>query len=170
MTDGTTLPELVGQASKIHQMIVEANGELSPELEQALSRVDLAVATKIDSYAYLERWFESQSSFYKSEADRYSKVSKALMNARERLRNGIKYAMQTLGRDEVQGMTTRYKLAGTQPSLEVNEALLPMEYKVIQYVPDSAKIRAALKEGVNIPGAALVPGVALRSYAAKKED
>lgn len=162
-----TLPEIVAEAQRIIQALTESYGELSPELERSLDMNKMALAEKLDRYAFVDEKLQSEASFWKTKADVYRKIASGCENARERLRENIKRAMGELGKDEVKGVETRYVLVKMKDKLVLDQPeQLPPDFKMViqSSVPDKEKIAFALKEGFEVPGAHLEPVVALRTY------
>lgn len=172
MEQKQSLFEIVFQSQVLTQQIIEAGGELSPELEQALEQVDLAITAKVDGYNAVMDRLELEATYWKAKADMYSKIAKAHTAAQDRMKNAIKQAMQAMGKTEVCGDDVKFKLANAQPKLILDEAKIPKEFKMIvtTHVVDKERIKTALKEGFAVAGAQLEPSVALRAYVNKKEQ
>jgi hypothetical protein len=165
-----SLFELVAQSNGLTQMIIEAGGELSPELEKQLTQLDLSVAEKVDGYNFAIDRLALEASHWKSKADFYLKIAKACETAQARIKDSLKKAMLDLGKTEIQGNDIRYVLSNTQPKLELDEKALDPAYKmeIRELVPDKERIKLELKRGAQISGAKLIPGYSLRPYANKK--
>lgn len=166
----STLFEIVAQANAIERQILEANGELSPELESALANVDLAVTEKVDSYSVVISRLDTASDYWKAKAAEYTKLAKSTANASDRIRAAIKEAMQSMGKDEVCGEDVRFKLSKSKASLVIDDMMLDPAYKMVitTHLSDKEKIRSALDAGFEVRGARLEPGTSLRSYPVKK--
>lgn len=162
----TKLHELVLKVSEIESKILEAGGELSPELEAELSKVDLEVAEKVDAYYVIINRLEGGSDFWKAEADRYYKAAKGMANAADALKNALKGAMAYLGKNEVLGSEQRFVLSRTQPKLVIDKAKIPASYMmpVTELVPDKDRIKSDLNSGKQIDGAHFEESFSLRSY------
>lgn len=165
-----SLPTMVAEMSLILQQVIEAGGELSPELETAFDNLGSQIQTKADGYAFFMDRLDNESEFWKEKANAYLKVSRSCANLKERLNNSIKLAMRTLDADEIKGDDMRFKLSKLAPRLVLEEALLPSEYKMVvtTHVPDKDRIKADLANKVEIPGAMLEPVYSLRKYPNRK--
>lgn len=163
--------ELVAEANGITKAIIEAGGELSPELETALINIDLAMAEKVDGYDHVMERLEHEAEYWKAKADAYAKIAKAHANAKERMKNAIKSAMQAMEKTEVKGVDVRFKMTPVKPKLVIDQATLDPSYlmQVTTSVPDKERIEMALRLGDEVMGAKLEQSFALRSYANKKE-
>jgi hypothetical protein len=165
-----TLFSLVAQTNAITQKIIEAGGELTPELEQALTSVDLAVSEKVDGYSFVMERMESDAAFFKAKAAFYSKIAKSAETVQERLKSSIKQAIQDLGSKEVVGNNIRFVLSAVKPKMIIDEMKLSpdMKMQVTTTVPDKERIREALEGGIPIEGAHLEESTSLRVYPVKK--
>lgn len=164
-----TLKELVLDSSAIAQQLIENNGELTPELETALTENIQNLPSKIDGcQAVLER-LENEAAYWKAKSDEFLAVSKTVSNTRERLRDYIKVTMLSNGVKELKGLDTRMCLQNSKPKLLIEESRLPEEYKrqVVSIEIDRDKIIQDLAAGVFVAGAIHQEVFALRSYVNK---
>lgn len=165
--ENKSLISLVSDTTKIELMLIESHGELTPEIEAALSVKETQLAEKVDGYAHVLDRLESLESHYKQKAEFYASVSKQCKSAAQRLVENLKFAMNTLGVDEIHGHDIRFKKAPTTGTLNIiDEELIPVEYKAEKVVTEIDKKR--LKDDLKtkqIPGAQLEPGYSLRVYA-----
>ncbi len=170
MSDNKSLPAIVAEMSLILNQIVEAGGELSPELETAFDNLGSQIQTKADGYAFFMDRLDNEADYWKAKADQLIKVSRSCANLKERLNNSIKLAMRQLDTDEVKGTDMRFKLSKLAPKLVLEESALPAEYTMIVQTtkPDKDRIKADLENKVEIPGATLEPVYSLRKYPNRK--
>lgn len=167
----TTLQFLAQEAIEIARLIVEADGELSPELEKRLDVNAAALARKVDSYVHIDETLEMHEAMWKQRAQACSEMSKRFAFHRERLRDRVKATMQEMGSTEIQGTFNRYKLTALKPKLVItDEKALPanLTMQIVTLVPDRVRIEQALQEGFEVPGAALEPVVRLNIYQVKE--
>lgn len=168
MSDNKSLVVLAEQAAKVETMLIESNGEISPELEAMLAEIDLALPEKVESYDLLLSRMETLSNFYLERAEMLEKMAKAASNVIERCQENLKLAMAKMQVDELKGIDVRYKLTNTAGKVVIeNEELIPAGYTVIEQVKKIEKKRIAedLKLGVPVNGARLEIGKSLRRYA-----
>jgi D-ribose pyranose/furanose isomerase RbsD len=161
----TTLHEIVSKVSDITAQIVEANGEISPDVENQLIEIDLSLARKIDSYSVVMERLESEADYWDKKAKMMKAIADSHYKLREKLRERIKEAMIAMEKTEIRGSDVRFKLCKTQPRLVVNEGELPLNYKRVVLEIDKEKIKADLKNQVEVPGASLQESFALRTFA-----
>ena len=168
-----TLHSLVQQAQVIESALVEAGGELTPELEAIIANLDVSVAEKIDGYSFIMDRFENEAAVFRTKADSFARVAKGLTLFQDKLKERVKLAMVAMGKDEIKGNEVRFKLSNSAPKLVIeNEMVIGDAYKKIvqTIVPDKEKIREDLSIGLAVEGCKLVNGKALRTYINRKGE
>lgn len=167
-----SLRSLVTLSNDLLNQLLESNGQLTPELEEQLSKLEIALPAKVDSYAYLIDRFEAEAEFWKARAENNALVMKACLAAQKRLKDNLKFAMQEQKAGEIKGNEVRFKLQNSKPSLVIDETIIDPAY-TYQHVEtriDKKKIEEDLKIGVPVKGATLEPSFSLRVYANRKAD
>lgn len=165
--ENKSLVTLINETAKLEQMLIESGGEITEEIEKALAIKETNLPEKIDGYKFTIDKFSSHESFYAERAEFYSRTAKACANVQERLKNGIKEAMQALGVSELVGSDIRFTLQKSAPSVIVeDESLIPEEFKSTKVTIsiDKKKLKDALSLS-DLPGASLKEGVTLKVYA-----
>lgn len=166
--ENKSLVAIVNEAFSLEQMLIESGGEITPEIENALSVNSNEMTTKLDGYHHIIERFESLESHYKDRALFFNQVGTQCKNAVSRLKENIKFAMMEMGIDEVRGSDVRFKLSKTSGTLEITDKeLVPVEFKseVITTEIDKKALKEALQKGEPIQGAELKEGYSLRAYA-----
>ena len=165
---GYTLPALIQQAADLESRLAESGGELTPEVEAALSKVEL-IPEKVDAYAFILDRLKSATAYWQEEYRNSRAIAEACEKARDRLKLALKMAMKGAGLTDLNGVNKRFKLSDSGGSLVIDEGALPATYlmEVVTLKPDKERIRAALEAGEKIPGAQIVPGTRLAAYANK---
>jgi len=163
------LATLLHEANKLEENILENNGELSPEVEQLLDQVSSELTTKADNLQFILGRMKTAEEHWKKQADYMAKVSRACKNFQKRLKERIRQAIEQSNKTQVEGSQVVFKLTGGKKRLEVDENLLPQEYKLqlVTWEPDRERIKSALESGQKIPGASLSGGTQLRAYPKK---
>jgi hypothetical protein len=167
-----TLISLAQEAMQLSQAILEAGGELTPEVEAALTANTQALVTKLDGYVYIQDRLEMEAAHWKTRAEQCMSVSRTYSSARERLRESVKRVMIEMDQTDLRGSEHRFKLVKSKPRLVINEAEIPAEYQmqVTTMVPDKERIREDLEMGATIPGARFEESFRLTDYVNKKGD
>lgn len=152
-----TLVDIDREYRAIVAQIEAAGGELTPESEAELERIMALLCQKADGYGIVMHRLESEANFWKMQKDRCAKAQKIFENESDRLKERMKYVLKDHPEKSIQGALFRFTLVKGQDTLSLKEDILPNEFKVAQMslVPDKQKILALLKEGAEIPGAAL---------------
>jgi hypothetical protein len=167
MGSGNTLPEIVRQTAVILQAIAENGGELTPELESLLTRVEVECADKVDGYKAVSDRFDAEAEFWVARAQEAMRVAQSCKAVTARIKQGLKFGMHELGRDQIDGHAWRARLQRVKPSLVIrSEEDIPAKFwkPHTELVLDKAAVRSAIEAGEVIPGAVMAQEYALRWY------
>lgn len=162
----TTLSNIVVAFSQIEQELIESGGELSPSLEAFTLDLTGKLEDKIEAYHAVMERASMGASYYKAKADEYNRIAKGLAKSEDFLKQNLKAALETLELTEVKAGSVRVKLAKCPQRLVIdNEATIPQEF--VELVPKvlTGPLKAALESGLEVQGAHLEGGTALRFYA-----
>lgn len=118
-----SLFQLSADMSAIEDALWENGGELTPELEQALTETEQSLAVKTDGYNSLIRKFAAQADVIDAEIKRLTALKKTCQNAEKRLKNHICETMGVFGIDKLEGQYCKISRAKTT-SIETNDELL----------------------------------------------
>lgn len=168
-----TLPEIVAEANEIERALVESGGEITPEIEKRLEVTHTLLTDKADRYAFVDERLAMTADFWKRKEETCRTIRKSLEAAQQRLRDRVKAAMIEMGKTEVKGIDSRFVLTKCASRLVIeDEAKLPQDLVIVVTVrqPDKERIKAALAEGFEVPGAVLEGGQALRIYENSEEE
>lgn len=105
---------------------------------------------------------EAEKKQLKEEIDRLSARYKSIDNDITRLKTGLQGAFEVTGHDKVKTLLFTVSLAKNQPSVVVDEELLPKKYFVITKKPDKNAIKELLNAGKKVKGAVLQESRSLR--------
>ena len=131
-------------------------GELTPELEEALIINEQNFTEKAINYGYVIKTFESETDILENEIKRLNALKIARSKAIDKLKITISNAMQLYQILEVKAPTFKMNFRKSE-SIEVSD-LLDQNYIVekVSYQPDKIAIKNAIKEGKTVNGAALI--------------
>lgn len=161
----TTLPEIFKKAMQLENDLIDSGGELSPDLEKAHIEIMTELALKGESYALVVERLGNAQEYYEAKAEKYKKIARGVERTRGFLKNSLKTAMTELGVKELSGPDIKIKLQNSPEALEiVDEALIPSHMKKVVVSPDTALIKASLKQGETVPGASLKQDTHIRFY------
>lgn len=165
MSESKSLREIVNITSNIENMLIEANGEITEEIEQLLAIKDVQLPQKVDSYSLITDRFEKIEEYYKIKAAEFMAISKAASKVQDRLKEGLKLAMKDMGITELNGIDYRFKLSASNPKVVIDdESQIEDAYCAFVKKPESKRIAEDLKLGLPVKGAHLEPSYSLRKY------
>ncbi len=116
-----TLFELTRTMQDIEDALYENGGELTPELETAMSETRESLLQKVDNYNSLIQKLTADSNAIDAEIKRLQKLQKTVRNAKESIKGHILYNMSLFGLDRLEGRYCRMSIRRNS-SLEVDEA------------------------------------------------
>lgn len=122
------LYELTAEQARIEDLLEENGGEITPEIEEALTLTAEALPKKVDGYGVLIRQFAAAEAACDAEIKRLQGLKKTAQNAQKGMKDRILYAMQTFGFDKLAGETTKFSTRSSK-AVDVNEDLLLMNYR-----------------------------------------
>lgn len=159
MSESKTLPMLIRNASAVAELLADADGEITPEIESQLDSSNQELAAKADAYGMVMIQLEMQIEAAKTRLSEWGYFIRTRENALENMKNRLLIGMQTLEIAELAGSEVTFKIQLNNPSVVIeNEALLPGEFITVEQPPpvkkiDKRQILEALKIGKPVPGA-----------------
>lgn len=105
---------------------------------------------------------EADKKQLKEEIDRLTARCTSIDKDITHLKTGLQGAFEITGHDKVKGLLFTVYLAKNQPSVVVDEELLPKKYFVITKKPDKNAIKEVLNAGKKVKGATLQESRSLR--------
>lgn len=105
---------------------------------------------------------EAEKKQLEEEIERLTARYKSIDNVITRLQTGLQGAFEITGHDKVKTLLFTVSLAKNQPSVVVDEELLPKKYFVQKLTPDKTTIKELLKAGKKVKGAVLQESRSLR--------
>ena len=166
--DSKSLRTIVSETAQLETMLIESNGEITPEIEAALSVKEINLPQKVDNYSMVIDRMESVSKFYYEKAKIFMQMSKSAESVSERCKANMKFAMQELKVTELVGNDIKFKLVKSNPAVVINdENEVDGSYKITKTTTSVDKKRIAddLKLGIPVKGAELQQNQSLRVYA-----
>lgn len=137
--------------------IIEAGGEITPELETALAINKEQLQNKGVNYAYVIKSLENDISSIDEEIKRLNALKSSRSKTNDLLKATIKQAMQLYGIEEIKTPTLKINFRKSE-SVEVDDlSILDPNYLVEKIVTtaDKIKIKDAIKKGEAVTGAVL---------------
>jgi hypothetical protein len=132
------------------------DGELSPELEQALAINERELQGKAISYAYVIKESEDTVSVIDAEIKRLQGLKKTEQNKAKRLKETISNAMELYGITEIKTETLKLNFRRSE-GVVCTDSTISIAEEFATIVPESIKpnliaIKAAIKEGIEVTG------------------
>jgi hypothetical protein len=167
-----TLRELMSYTAslkaRIEDLLIDSDGEIIPEIENLMNELThvtgVSLAAKVDSIRGIVDSILAQSEVDEKYEAVYYRLKRGRREVARRLKDWVKFNMIQSGQTLLEGNHFTYKLVHSQPSLEIDETRLPDAYfiEVRTLSPDRERILQELKDGIEVPGAKLIPTHALR--------
>lgn len=155
----TSLYDISSDLQDIHNAIIEADGELSPELESSLDRLNLALESKVHGIGKWLRNLDGNEIAIQAEIDRLNKRKASIENLEKRLKDYVYLCMVKADKKKFDFPTFTARIQKNPPSVDVvDEVKLPSKYVRIKQVTelDKRQMLADLKSGASVDGARLV--------------
>lgn len=150
-----SLYRITSEQLKINELLEELEGELTPELEEALMINEDNFLAKSEGYIESIAYFKAKAEAAKVRIEEMQRIKRVSENAEKRLKERMQWAMETLGRDKMEVGLHKISLCRTLAVNIISEAAVPNEYVKVETSIDKVKLKEALKTGAIIPGAEL---------------
>ena len=122
-TEGRTLSQIIDSMIETDQAIFDADGEITPELEEQLAKNAEDLSRKVDGYNAAYREEDARAKAIGDEIKRLQALKKTAENSSKRIKDLLKYNMERLGVERVQGNTCKAYFSSSS-SVQVDEAVL----------------------------------------------
>ena len=159
-----TLYGITNEMQQLLRLIEENEGEMTPEIENALAISEDNFAAKSEDYGHAILNLKAMAAAAKAEKDRLATLQRFYENTYNRLDSALKTAMVATGHDKVETPTMRLSLRHTTATEVDDLDRLPAEFKTtkVEVVADKTAIKKAIQSGEAVPGAHLVENVSLQ--------
>ena len=154
-----TLYNITTEHQNLISRIEEADGEITPEIEQSLALTQESFEVKAAGYGYVIKMFDDETELITKEIDRLKVLKKQSENKAEWLRSKIKQAMIAFDVKEVKLNNIKISLRKSEQLLITDESAIPDDFKRVvpeTKEPDKPKIKAELKAGGFILGCEII--------------
>lgn len=154
---GQSLYKITEEQRALNLLLEESGGEMTPELEEALTINEGNFLAKSESYVYAIKDYDAWEERIAAEIQRLTQMKRVATNAKNRLKQTLIVAMQQFGYDKVTYDLHSLSLRKTLAVNITDEAALPKEYFKVELALDKKRLKDDLKQAV-IPGAELSEG------------
>ena len=143
--------------------IEENEGELTPELEEALAINEEQHEAKLEAYGNIIANYLAEAEACKAESERLRVKADRAKKAAERLKETIRYFLTVTDRKKAAGGLWTFALRESDAVLITDEAAIPDEWWRVKTTREvnKADIKAAIKSGTDIPGVELTKNTSL---------
>jgi hypothetical protein len=152
----TSLYTITTEQLRINELLEELEGELTPEIEEALIINEDNFLTKSEGYIERIAYFKARAEAAKVRIEEYQRIKRIAENAEKRLKERMQWAMEVLGRDKVEVGLHKMSLRSSQAVNITNEARIPNQYIKVETKIDKESLKRDLKAGLVIEGAELI--------------
>ena len=140
------------------------NDEIPPALiEEALAEVEGEFNDKASNIVKLIRSLEVEANAIKEEANKLSTKERIIRSKSKYLKAYLESHMKATGLKKCKADIFTLAIQKNPPSLDIYDFdKLPEEYKLVKVEADNSRVKDALKNGVEVPGAILQQSESLR--------
>ncbi len=137
--------------------IIEAEGEITPEIETALTINKEQLQSKAVDYSYVIKQLDSDCDAIDLELKRLQQLKKVRTNLAERLKDTISNAMNLYEVEKIETPLIKLSFRNSESVEITNESQLDACFIVTKTVtsPDKKAIKDAIKSGVFVEGATI---------------
>lgn len=151
-----SLYNITTEQLRINELLEELEGELTPEIEEALIINEDNFLAKSEGYIESIAYFKAKQEAADVRIKEYQRIKRIAENAEKRLKERMQWAMEVLGRDKVEVGLHKMSLRSSQAVNITNEAHIPNQYIKVETKIDKESLKRDLKAGLVIEGAELV--------------
>ena len=147
-----TLYELTGQFLDIYNLDADDETKLD-----TLDSIDWQTdyEEKVENYIKVMKNLEADIEARKAEIKRLTELNKADKKKKDHLKETLSTSMALTGHERVDTPLFKVSFRKSQ-AVEVDETVLPENYKIATWKPDKKRLKEDLKNGLEIIGASLV--------------
>lgn len=162
MTDQVSLYNLNKKMLDIDAALTAGGGEITPELEEALSKLSLLVEKSTDEIVAYTEYLKDAIQIVREKKQQLGELQASYVNRLDKFRKLVIQTMENMGKQKQETVLSSITLPKKIKRLYIeHENLLPVEYLTHipeKYEPNKKKIEMGLKSGLQIAGATLVDG------------
>lgn len=157
-----SLYQMTSEQRYINTLLEESDGELTPELEEALVISQSNMVSKAQNYVYAIKEYEAMEKRCAEEIQRLQAIKKRTEKIQDRLKVALLTAMEVYGFEKVQLDTHALSTRKSTTVVIDDETQIPDGFIKVTTSVDKAGVKAALKAGQPISGAHLQQNTSLQ--------
>ena len=151
-----SLYQITKEQSELFNFILEADGEITPDVEESLKINEENFESKSRSYIWKIKKLESENVTISNELERMKRIEKRNDKLIDRLKESMKMALEIFG--ESKKIDTFTLSLRKSKSVEIIDAeLIPEAYRVVKTTEtmNKTEIKKAIESGLTVPGATI---------------
>lgn len=158
MENKRSLYNLTTEYQNLYNKLIESaddDGVVDIAISQALAVKEKEFTEKAVAVATVYRKFDNEIALYDQEIKRLQDYKKRLEKCRNRVKENLSVACQSVGIEKIDGMYANISFRASE-SVEIDDlSLIPETYlvKTIKLEPAKNLIKAAIQSGIDINGA-----------------
>jgi len=158
------LYQIENEYLQLSEMLIDSEGELTPELIEALEINGNNLKNKAVNYGYVIKQMEGNVDLIDAEIKRLQAMKKSRVNAADTLKETIKTAMLMYDLNTIEIPTMKLSFRKSESIEIINEAQLSEDFTTtkVTTTPNKVAIKEALKNGVEVAGAVMVTNLNLQ--------
>lgn len=139
------------------QIIENAEGEVTPEVEEALALTFENLENKAVSYAGVVRYFDYNVEVIEKEIERLTDLKKKAQKHGELFKSKLDAALQQFGIEKIETPTVKIGYRKSEAVEITDETAIPAEFidEKVTHTISKTRLKAAIKEGRLVSGAEL---------------
>ena len=151
-----TLYNITSEQLRINELLEELEGELTPEIEEALIINEENFLDKSEGYIESIAYFKAKQEAADVRIKEYQRIKRIAENAEKRLKERMQWAMEMMGRDKVEVGLHKLSLRSSTAVNITDEAHIPSQYIKVETSVDKMALKKDLQAGIEVEGAELV--------------
>ena len=151
-----SLYQITKEQAELFNFILEADGEITPDVEESLKINEQNFETKARGYIWMIKKLEADNVTINEEMNRLERIEKRNDKLIERLKENMKFALEIFG--ESKKVDTFTLSLRKSKSVEIIDAdVIPESFRVIKTTEsiNKTEIKKAIESGVTVPGATI---------------
>ena len=151
-----SLYQITKEQAELFNFILEADGEITPDVEESLKINEQNFETKARGYIWMIKKLEADNITINEEMNRLERIEKRNNKMIERLKENMKFALEIFG--ESKKVDTFTLSLRKSKSVEIIDAdVIPESFRVIKTTEtiNKTEIKKAIESGVTVPGATI---------------
>lgn len=144
------------ELNAINEELINAGGEITPELESKLAITQEELSVKATNYGLVMLNNEADITAIDAEIKRLQALKAPLESTNKKLKEAISNAMLMYGLEKVESATLKLSFRKSEAVEVFDESKLNQKYFNYKPTVDKTAIKAALKAGEEVDGARIV--------------